>query len=149
MLRIRKIFGDGSAIRLVIAFLCGLLLGFLGSKIGGDMQNVVPFLLFPLLIGIVAALTISARNARPYLMALCTGLLCWIGITIYLLVQSAQAANTSCTLGNCGTSTVLTSLLILYLLAGLVVVAISSLLTCAVIRYVRRSREPRHGLPHS
>jgi hypothetical protein len=148
MLRIRKIFGDGSAIRLVIAFLCGLLLGFLGGKIGAGMQNVVPFLLFPLLIGIAAALTVSARNARPYLMAMCTGLLCWLGITISLLVQSGQAANTPCPLGNCGTSTVLMSLLVLYLLAGLVIVAVCSLLACAVMRYVRRSREPGHDLPH-
>jgi nucleoside recognition membrane protein YjiH len=148
MLRIRKIFGDGSAIRLVIALLCGLLLGFLGGKIGAGMQNVVPFLLFPLLIGIAAALTISARNARPYLMAMCTGLLCWLGITISLLVQSGQAAHTPCPLGNCGTSTVLMSLLVLYLLAGLVIVAVCSLAACAVMRYVRRSREPGRGLPH-
>ena len=148
-LRIRKIFGDGSALRLVLAFLCGLLLGFLGGRIGAGMQNVVPFLLFPLLIGIAAALTITARNTRPYFMAVCTGLLCWVGITLYLLIQSGQTANAPCTLGNCGTSTVLMTLLFLYLLAGLVLVAVSAFATCAVMRYVRRMREPGRDLPHS
>ncbi len=147
-LRIRKLFGDGSAIRLIIAFLCGLLLGFLGSKIGAGMQNVVPFLLFPLLIGFAAALTVGARNARPYLMAMGTGLFCWVGITLYLLIQSGQAANTPCPLGNCGTSSVLMTLLFLYLLAGLVLVAVSAFASCAVMRYVRRMREPERDLPH-
>lgn len=144
-LRIRKTLGDGSAVRLTGALLCGLLLGFVGSKVGAGMQNVVPFLLFPLLVGGAAALTIGIRTVRPYLMALYTGLCCWVGITIYLLVQLAGSA--ACTAGNCSSSTVLTTLLILYLLAGFVLVTLGSLATCATTRYIRRSREPEGGLP--
>jgi hypothetical protein len=143
-LRIRKTIGDGStAIRLAGAFLCGLLLGFLGSKVGSALQNVVPFLLFPLLVGGVAALTIGSQNARPYLMALYTGLICWAGITLYLFFQQAGAA--ACIPGNCGPSTVLKALLMVYLLVGFVLAAPSSLATCAAIRYIRRRQE--HELP--
>jgi hypothetical protein len=144
-LRIRKTFGDGStAIRLASAFLCGLLLGFLGSKIGSGLQNVVPFLLFPPLVGGVAALTIGAHNARPYLMALYTGLVCWAGITLYLFLQPAGAA--VCASGSCSSSAVLRAVLMIYLLTGFVLAAPSSLATCAALRYIRRRRAQE--LPH-
>lgn len=143
--RIRQTLSDGRAVRLAGALLCGLLLGFAGNKIGTGMQNVVPFLLFPLLVGGAAALTIGARAGRPYLMALCTGLCCWVGITIYLLVQLAGSA--PCTPGTCSLTTVLKTLLTLYLLAGFILVALGSLATCATTRYLRRSRDPAGGLP--
>lgn len=151
MIQLRKMFGGRSAPRLIIAFACGLLLGFLASKIGGGMQNVVPFLLFPLLIGIVSALTVRASNARPYKLALGTGLLTWIGIGIYLLVVAGRAQTyTLCTTGNCTPTGVLASLLIVYLLLGLALVALASCVTSAVSRYayVRRERRLEPRLPH-
>lgn len=142
---IRKTFGDGrTAIRLASAFFCGLLLGFLGSKLGSNLQNVVPFLLFPLLVGGVAALTISAHNARPYLMTLYTGLVCWAGITLFLFLQ--QAGTATCPPGNCGSSAVLRAVLTVYLLIGFVLAVPSSLATCAALRYIRRRRD--HEFPH-
>lgn len=153
MIRLRKMFGEGRAVRLVLAFVCGLLLGFLASKVGGGMQNVVPFLLFPLMIGIVSALTISAQNPRPYKMALGTGLLTWFGVGLYLLIMAGRAPASPlpiCMTGNCTSGGVLTSLLIVYLLLGLALVALAACVTSAIARYAyarrERSLEPR--LPH-
>ncbi len=151
MIRLRTMFGERSAPRLVIAFACGLLLGFLASKIGGGMQNIVPFLLFPLLIGIAGALTVRASNARPYKLALGTGLFTWIGIGIYLLIVAVRAPTyTLCTTGNCTSTGVLASLLVVYLLLGLALVALASCVTSAVSRYahVRRERKLEPRLPH-
>jgi hypothetical protein len=145
-LRIRKTPGEGNVLRLVSAFLCGLLLGLLGSRLGSSMHNVVPFLLFPLLVGGAAALTISARHPRPYLMALGTGLVGWAGITCYLLIQQAGSASTPCTPGNCDPATVLRMLLTLYLLAGFVLTALAALASCIATRFLRRKREPE--FPH-
>lgn len=153
MLRLRKMLGNGSAVRLVIAFACGLLLGFLANKIGGEMQNVVPFLLFPLMIGIVSALTISAQNPRPYKMALGTGLLTWLGVGLYLLIMAVRAPASPlpiCTTGNCTSSGVLTSLLIVYLLLGLALVVLATCVTSAIARYAyaRKERSLESRLPH-
>lgn len=147
MIRLRKMLGDGGAVRLAVAFICGLLLGFLASKIGAGMQNVVPFLLFPLLVGIVGALSVGARNPRPYMMALGTGLLAWIGISVYLLIVDGQVAFNLCTAGACNTSSVLASLLTVYLLVGLVAVALAALITSVIARYARRERGLGQDLP--
>lgn len=153
MIRLRKMFGDGSAVRLIIAFVCGLLLGFLASKIGGEMQNVVPFLLFPLMIGIVSALTIRAQNPRPYKMALGTGLLTWLGVGLYLLIMAGRTSASPlpiCMTGNCSSSGVLTSLLTVYLLLGLALVALAAGVTSAIARYAyaRKERDLEPRLPH-
>ncbi|HEY1351911.1 MAG TPA: hypothetical protein VGF67_20010 [Ktedonobacteraceae bacterium] len=139
-LRIRQ----GHALRLVSAFLCGLLSGFLADKPGSNMQNVVLFLLFPLLVGGAAALTISVRHPRPYLMALGTGLVGRAGITCSLRRQVLPAHPAPW--GNCGPANVLRMLLIVYLLAGFALAAPGALASCLATRYVRRSREP--GFPH-
>lgn len=141
-LRIRKTLDDGTVPRLVSAFLCGLLLGFLSQKVGSGMQNIVPFLLFPLLVGAAAAPTIGVRNPRPYLMTLCTGLLCWTGIVCYLLIAQAGTPSAACSAGNCEPATVLKTLLVVYLLAGFLPVALSSLAACVAMRYLRRNRGP-------
>lgn len=149
MVRLRKMFGDGSAVRLILAFACGLLLGFLASKIGADVQNIVPFLLFPLLVGIASALTIGARNPHPHRTALGSGLLAWIGIGVYLLIATGQTSTrAACTAGSCASTGVLASLLLVYLLVGLVLVALSALVTSAIARYTRRERNPEQRLPY-
>ena len=141
MMQARKILGNGMAIRLVIAFVLGLLLGFLSSKVGAALRNVVPFLLFPLLIGIAGVFTVSTRNPHPHLAALGTGLLNWLGVGLYVLVSAGPTPPAPCTTGNCSAPTVLMALLMVYVLAGLVLVALSALITSALVRYLRRVRK--------
>lgn len=141
MMQARKLLGNSMAIRLVIAFVLGLLLGFLGSKIGAGLQNLVPFLLFPLLIGIAGVFTVGARNPHPHRAALGTGLLAWLGASIYVLLFAGQTPLTPCTIGSCGGSGVLKALLIVYVLVGLALVTLSALITSALVRYSRRARK--------
>ena len=120
MMLARKFLGNGMAIRLVVAFALGLLLGFLGSKVGAALQNVVPFLLFPLLIGIAGVFTVGVRNPHPHRAALGTGLLAWIGIGVYVLVSAGRMPLAPCTIGSCSAPGVLMALLIVYVLVGLI-----------------------------
>lgn len=145
-MRIRSFIGHGNVIRLGLALLLGLPLGFLANKIGAGMQNLIPFLLFPLLIGIGSPFTIGARNPHPYVMSVGTGLLVWGGIAVFLLVMAGQTSPVTCASGSCGMTnpTVLTSLLIAYLLIGLIIVGLSALVTSTLARHVRQARK----LPH-
>jgi hypothetical protein len=143
MINIKKITGNANNIRLAVAFVAGLLLGIPADRVGAGLQNVVPYLLFPFLLGIAGAFTIGAKNPRPYLMALGTGLAAWVGISIYLALEAGRTAPNACTVGTCGTTAVLMALLTFYLLAGLVLVAIGSLLTSTILRYYRQERDPR------
>ena len=141
MLQLRAFLSNGRAIRLVIAFLVGLPLGVLAGKVGTSLQNLVPFLLFPLVLGALSAFTVSARNHHPHLPVLGTALLAWGGVGVSLLVMTAQTALAPCNSGACSsTSSVLTSLLIFYLLGGLVLVALSSLITSVLLHRLRRIR---------
>lgn len=145
-MHIRTFISPSSLVRLVIAFLIGLLLGFLASKIGTGLQNVVPFLLFPLLIGVASAFTIGARNPHPHLLALGTALADWIGVGIMLLIIAGHSSPVACAATGCGTpnSSVLTSLLVVYVLAGLILTALGALITSAVIKSLRHEQ----SLPH-
>src|SRR5437879_1212900 len=106
MIQLRTFLGNGRVvIRLTIAFLIGLLLGLLAGKVGAGMQNLVPFLLFPLLIGVASAFTVSTRKPHPYLIALCTGLMAWGGAGVYLLIMAAQTSLAPCTTRSCGSTT--------------------------------------------
>ena len=136
----RIVSNGGLIIRLIGAFVAGLLLGFPASKIGADVQNLLPFLLFPLLIGIAGAFTIGAQQRHPHLVALSSSLAAWVGVGFYLMAFAGQGVGATCTAGNCGNTNVLTSLLILYLLVGLVPLALGSLVTSTLARYFRRSR---------
>jgi len=142
MLRLRSFFRNGRAIRLIIAFLVGLLLGVIAGKIGAGLQNVLPFLLFPLLIGTISAFTVSLRKLHPHLLTLGTGLLTWGGVGVSLLILTAQATLAPCTPSNCSStaSTTLSSLLIVYLLLGLALVAMSALITSVLLRRFRHGR---------
>jgi len=142
MLQLRAFLSNGRAIRLVIAFLVGLPLGVLAGKVGTSLQNLVPFLLFPLVLGALSAFTVSARNHHPHLPVLGTALLAWGGVGVSLLVMTAQTALAPCNGGICSstTSSVLTSLLIFYLLGGLVLVALSSSITSVLLHRLRRRR---------
>ncbi|HEX7737033.1 MAG TPA: hypothetical protein VF458_19465 [Ktedonobacteraceae bacterium] len=142
LLRLRSFFRNGRAIRLIIAFFVGLLLGVIAGKLGADVQNILPFLLFPLLIGALSAFTVSLRKLHPHLLTLGTGLLAWGGIGVSLLILTAQAALAPCTPGSCSstTSAELSSLLIVYLLLGLVLVAASALITSFLLRRFRGAR---------
>ena len=142
MIQLRAFLNNGRVIRLIIAFLVGLPLGVLAGKIGTSVQNVLPFVLFPLLIGAISAFTVSSRKQHPHLLTLGTALLAWGGVGVSLLVMTAQAALTPCTGGNClsTTSSVLSSLLIFYLLAGLILVAASALPTSILLRRFRQTR---------
>ncbi len=136
----RRIMGRGTAIRLVGAFVVGLLLGFLASKLGAGVQNLLPLLLFPLFIGIAGALITGAQQRHPHLVALGRGLAAWLGVSIYLLAFAGHQSGATCTAGNCGSANVLASLLFLYVLAGLIPIALGSLVTSALARYFSRPR---------
>jgi hypothetical protein len=141
MLQLRSFFRNGRAIRLIIAFLVGLPLGVIAGKIGTNLQNILPFLLFPLLIGAASAFTVGARKLHPHLLALGTGLLVWGGVGVSLLVMTAQATLAPCTTGDCNSTTrLLSSLLIFYLLIGLGLVTLSALITSMLLRRFRRTR---------
>lgn len=141
MMQVRAFFSNGRAIRLTIAFLIGIPLGILAGKVGTGLQNLVPFLLFPLVIGVLSAFTVSTRKQHPHLLALGTALLAWGGIGVSLLVMTAQATLKPCTFGTCSSTTasVLTSLLIFYLLIGLPLVAPGALITSVLLRHFRRT----------
>ncbi|HEY0756745.1 MAG TPA: hypothetical protein VGD98_22530 [Ktedonobacteraceae bacterium] len=140
LLQLRSFFRNDRAIRLLIAFLIGLPLGVLAGKFGTNLQNILPFLLFPLLLGAVSAFTVGMRKSHPHLLTLGTGLLAWGGVGVVLLVMTAQATLAPCTTGSCNSTTtrVLSSLLIAYLLLGLGLVTLSSLLTSVLLRRLRR-----------
>lgn len=142
MMQIRKIMENAISIRLSIAFVLGLLIGIFAGKVGAGLQNLVPYLLFPLVIGIVGVFTVSAKNPRPYLMALGTGLIAWVGIGVYLLILATRTASDACSV-SCSNANFLMALLIVYLLAGLVLVALGALLTCTLVRYYRQGRNAR------
>lgn len=137
-----RLFRNGRTIRLVIAFLVGLLLGFFAYGISTDLQNLLPFVLFPFLIGVAGACTVSGRNPHPHLLALGTGLLIWGGVGVSLLILTVYVALAPCGGENCGstTSSILASLLIFYLLGGLALVTAGSLLTSGLLRRFRRTR---------
>lgn len=88
----------------------------------------------------VAALTVSAKNAHPYLIALATALVTWTGMSLYLGLFASPAGTRACTVGNCGNPAVFSSLLTLYLIVGIVLVACGSLATSLMLRYYRQHR---------
>lgn len=141
MVQLRKIIGDRIIFRLGGAFICGLLLGFLAHKIGAQLQNLLPFLLFPLLTGILGAFTVNARSQHPYALTLGTGLVSWLGISAYLLIATGQSSVASCTASNCNTTSVLSSLLDVYLLIGFVLVTLGALSTSLLIRSLHRAEK--------
>lgn len=142
MIQLRAFFHNGRAIRLIIAFLIGIPFGVLAGKVVNDVQNVLPFLLFPLLVGAICALTVSTRQQHPHMLALGTGLLAWGGIGVALIAMTVQAALTPCTAGTCSstTSSLLGSLLIFYLLLGLIPVIVGALITSVLLRRFRQTR---------
>ena len=142
MKQFNKIIGKAGSIRLAVALVVGLGLGVLAGKVGA-VPNLVPYLLFPILVGLVGAFTVGTKNLRFHLVALATGLVGWVGISIYLSVLGARMASGSCAGGTCGTMSVLMDLLALYLAAGFVLVALSSLITSTVLRYYRVGRSER------
>ena len=125
-------------IRLVLALLVGLLLGMIAGKVGAGLQNVFLYLLFPLFIGVIGSLTVGARHEHPYLLSLATGLIAWFGVGIYLLVLSSPPP---CSVANCANTSNLAALLTLYFLTGFPLAAVSALITCAIVRYYRTTRE--------
>ena len=142
MIQLRAFLNNGRTIRLLLAFLVGLPLGIIASKVGTNLQNVIPFVLFPLVIGALSAFTVGARKQHPHLLTLGTGLLAWGGIGVSLLVMTAQAALTPCTAGSCSstTSSLLSALLIFYLLSGLILVTLGALITSFLLRRFRQTR---------
>ncbi len=142
MVQLRAFLHNGRAIRLLLAFLVGIALGVLAGKVGTDLQNLVPFLLFPLVVGSLSPFTISSRNPHPHLLSLGTGLLAWGGIGVSLLVMTGLAALAPCTSDGCRSTTnnVLTSLLIFYLLLGLLFVTFSTLTISILLRRFRGQR---------
>ena len=141
MIQLRLLLRNGRAIRLLIAFLIGILLGVLAGKIGTDLQNIIPFLIFPLVVGAVCAFTVRANKQHPHLLTLGTGLLTWGGIGVALLATTVQAALTPCAGGSCSstTSSKLSAFLIFYLLIGLVLVTLGALITSILLRRFRRT----------
>ena len=136
----RTIIGKAVSIRLVVAFVIGLLCGILAWNIGRNLQNLVPYLLFPLLIGIASAFSVRPKNPRPYLVALATGLVSWTGITLYLGLLAGLTTSRVCPVQTCGTVDVLKDLLPLYLAIGFVLVALAAFLTSTTLRYYRMGR---------
>jgi tellurite resistance protein TehA-like permease len=142
IMQFKKIIGRAGSIRLALAFVAGLFIGILAARVG-EVQNILPYLLFPLVVGMVGAFTVSKKNPRPYLVALATGLVGWAGISLYLDVFAVRTASSSCTAGTCQTGDIFKDLLTLYLLIGFVLVALSSLLTSTMVRYYRLERNSR------
>lgn len=142
MIQLRAFLNNGRAIRLMIAFLVGLPLGVLAGNVSTSVQNILPFLLFPLLVGAISAFTVSSSKPHPHLLTLGTALLAWGGVGVSLLVMTAQEALTPCAGGSCGstTSSMLSSLLIFYLPIGLILVALGALLISTLLRRFRQTR---------
>lgn len=117
-------------IRLTVAMGAGLLLGLIVSKVGAKIQNVVPYLLFPLITGSLAALTASEQRPRPVMLGLASALAVWFGVSAYLLVWLAQQpGQVTCGLGACTTiAPVSESLVTFYVLIGFVFSVAGSLI---------------------
>ena len=142
-MRFKTIIGKAGVIRLVVAFIAGLLFGMLAGRFGIGLQNLIPYLLFPLLIGIAGAFSVRMNNPRPYLATLATGLLSWAGVSLYLGLLAALTTYRLCPVRTCGTVDILKDLLSLYLAVGFVLVALASLITSTILRYYRQGRNPR------
>jgi hypothetical protein len=140
-MQFKKIIGRAGGIRLAVAFVAGLLFGLIAAQVGMGLQNLLPYLLFPLLIGVAGAFTVRATNPHPYLVALATSLVGWAGISLYLTLLAARTPR-SCSVGVC-TVDVLKDLLSLYLAVGFVLVALASMLTSTTLRYYYLRRESR------
>lgn len=140
---VTTIIGKTGIIRLSAAFVIGLLLGIIADRIGAGIRNVVPYLLFPILVGIVGGLSIGANNLHPRISGLITALFAWAGITVCLGVLAARTAPSVCINGSCETPAVLGALLSVYLLLGFVLVFASSLFTSTVFSYYRLARHEK------
>jgi hypothetical protein len=130
-------------IRLTVAMGAGLLLGLIVSKIGAKIQNVVPYLLFPLLTGGLAALTAGEQRPRPVMSGLASALAVWFGVGLYLLVWLAQQpGQVTCGLGACTTiASVSGSLVTFYVLLGFVLSVMGALLASLLYLLVRTLRK--------
>jgi hypothetical protein len=118
MRNVQSIIGRAGVIRLILAFIAGLLLGLLANRLAAGWQNVVPYLLFPVVIGIAGALSVSTRRRRFYIRALRTGLAAWVGISLDLAVLAASLGPQSCTIGSCDATVIQTALLAFYVPLG-------------------------------
>ena len=101
-MQFKKVIGKAGGVRLAVAFVVGLLLGMLAGKIGVGLQNLLPYLLFPLLVGMAGAFTVRLEKTHHYLVALATGLVSWAGISLYLSLFVARTIPDVCTIGTCG-----------------------------------------------
>jgi hypothetical protein len=138
-------------IRLSIAFVCGLFFAFLATQIASLQwvdYTISEIIIYssPLLIGIIAALTIVRRNTYLPSLALGTGVCTWLGIYVYLLpgVANSDAQNkTYCATHSCHYSGIGITLLNFYLLYGIILVLLGSGVTVLIIKGLRRIRRTR------
>ncbi len=133
----KSFFFGPPGLRGLITLLGGFLLGFFAARVGEGIQNLVPYLLFPLLIGILGAFTVRANAVRPYLATIITGLVAWLGVSIYLLVSSPSRTSQACNTSNCASTAVFSDLLPAYVFIGFFLVTIGAFITCAIVRYYR------------
>lgn len=159
----RKIQVDAAWIRLAVAFLLSLLLGFavingmpIYSSVSAKLAEhnfyginpsvlaVLVVVLFPLGIGIAAALTGSRKHV--VLSALGTGLTAWTGVgcyPLYAAVNADAAEAAHCATNYCHVGPLETALTTLYLIAGTVLVILGSVITALIMKHsLRRMEKP-------
>lgn len=142
-------------LRMLIALVVGLLLGFLGSLLFGqpDWSGELFLLLTPLLLGVVGMLTVGTRNKRPMKIGCGTGGLLWFGAWLSFLVwESFQPQTiTDCFHDDppCGPRIIpfwgeyaglFLIVFLVYLGLGLLFVAVSVVSTSGVLEFARRIR---------
>lgn len=133
-------------IRLSVALGCGLFFAFLATQIASTQWvdfRIEELLVYssPLLLGIIAPLTIVRRTTYRLPLALLTGVFTWLGMYAYLFpgvaTHDAQD-NAYCATHYCHVSGIGTTFLALYLLYGIILVLLGSVVTVLIIKGLAR-----------
>jgi hypothetical protein len=152
-------------LRLFVAFLCGWILAgpifrslSLNSSVWiwlrsflPDLSNISPLdldacilLVFPLILGISAPLTVSKRNNHLVFTSIGTGLLVMAGVgAFWFPITSSDDAQSiaECAGRYCHFVALETGVLIYFLIYGVMLVLLSSVITSLIIKRIRKNRQ--------
>ncbi len=155
-------------LRLLVAFLCGWLLAWLGPEATSlyiihplsflPSNPIVNFLLsfvnffsllfvFPLILGICAPSTVGKQNKHLILLSMGTGLFVLAGIAAYefpITIPSDAEVNAECAANiasTCHVGGISTALLTIYLIYGVLLMLLSTGITGLIIKRIRKIRQ--------
>ena len=154
MTRIKMLKAMQGVLAPLVTVGCGFLLGYLTVTLIPWMHDVPYFyeLAFPLplCLGIAAAFTAVRRKTHLVSQAMKRGLLVWLGMGLSWLPLAWRAdavSNAACAHMDCHVSGIETSLLVIYLFYGVVLVLLGSVIISLLIKRVMKysQRTPFDG----